>query len=541
MLLLPAASSYLYGAIPDGYYDRTHGLSDAELMQALHDIILPHKRISSYQDLPKYFAVTDVYPVTNRWWDMYSDVELYAPSFSGLNREHSFPKSWWGGDTTVDLYTDLHHLYPSEMAANSAKSNYPLGRVQGTPTFDNGVSRVGRGMESGGAAYVFEPADEYKGDFARTYFYVVTAYMGTKWKYTYMTSQDGWPGLRPWAVDLLLEWHRNDPVSSKEKDRNEAVESYQANRNPFIDYPVLAEYLWGDRIGEPFVASAADNPDGPVLLSPGPGTTVDFRETTAGYPAKAALCLKGRNIEGIVRLTISGEDANLFAADSHEVDGSQLDGDGLWVSLTYSPGVTGSHQAVMTLSGANLTEPVNVTLRGAAFDYSPTPAPTALAAIEVDPDCYLARWRPAEGTVADSYVVTVTRCFEDGSTATRTLETDETEIYVEGLLECRYETYTVQSIRRGIISEPSNAITVYNSEGVDGITCDEPLRAECPGGGTLRLRCAGAINDVSVIDMGGREAVRIPRLADGMELRLPRGVYIITTPGRRVPVRAAVR
>ena len=117
---------------------------------------------------------------------MYSDIPLYAPSFSGLNREHSFPKSWWGGSQTVGAYVDLNHLYPSEMKANTAKSNYPLGEVDQDKAikFQNGVCYVGypAGGQGGGAGYVFEPNEEYKGDFARTYFYMATCYQNLTWK-----------------------------------------------------------------------------------------------------------------------------------------------------------------------------------------------------------------------------------------------------------------------------------------------------------------------------------------------------------------------
>ncbi|MDE6176233.1 MAG: endonuclease, partial [Paramuribaculum sp.] len=172
LLLAGATAVAAWSAVPQGYYDRAAGKSTSQLKTALHEIINPHTEVSSYSALPSYFQKTDLYPESSRWWDMYSTIPLYAPSFKGLNREHSFPKSWWGGATDIPAYVDLNHLYPAESAANMAKSNYPLGVVTGSPKFDNGWSTVGRGVNSGGAPYVFEPADEFKGDFARTYFYM---------------------------------------------------------------------------------------------------------------------------------------------------------------------------------------------------------------------------------------------------------------------------------------------------------------------------------------------------------------------------------
>ena len=145
--------------IPAGYYSSVNGKKDAELKTALCNLIYNHTEVSSYSALPQYFQRTDVYPGSNRWWDMYSDIPLYAPSFEGLNREHSFPKSWWGGSESPPAYVDLNHLYPSAAAGNMAKSNYTLGEVSTTEKakFDNGVSKVGYPVtgQVGGCQWVF--------------------------------------------------------------------------------------------------------------------------------------------------------------------------------------------------------------------------------------------------------------------------------------------------------------------------------------------------------------------------------------------------
>ena len=131
--------------IPAGYYSSLTGKSEAQLKTAVYTLVKNFTSVSSYQALPEYFQHTDVYPNSRRWWEMYSNMTFYIPSFSGMNREHSFPKSWWGGDTEVNAYTDLNHLYPSEQRANQAKSNYPLGEVDRTRSikFENGVTTVG--------------------------------------------------------------------------------------------------------------------------------------------------------------------------------------------------------------------------------------------------------------------------------------------------------------------------------------------------------------------------------------------------------------
>ena len=99
---------------------------------------------------------------------------LYAPQFQGSQPRALFPKSWWGGSTSVKAYTDLNHLYPSEAAANQAKSNYVLGEVDMSykVTFDNGVVKVGYPLrgQGGGQTTVFEPDEEYKGRFCANIF-----------------------------------------------------------------------------------------------------------------------------------------------------------------------------------------------------------------------------------------------------------------------------------------------------------------------------------------------------------------------------------
>lgn len=197
---------------PDGYYQSLNGKKDADLKNAIYQLVHNFTQVSSYNNLPRYFERTDVYPDSRQWWDMYGNTPLYLP-WSGtlLNREHSFPKSWWGGSTGIPAYVDLNHLYPADAAANQAKSNWPLGKVDMTAStkYNNGVSIVGYPVtgQGGGSQSVFEPADEYKGDFARTYFYMVTCYQDLTWatKYAWMMEQNTYPTLKGWASKLLLE------------------------------------------------------------------------------------------------------------------------------------------------------------------------------------------------------------------------------------------------------------------------------------------------------------------------------------------------
>ncbi len=152
----------------------------------------------------------------------------------GYNREHSWPSSWF--DDQAPMRTDLFHIVPTDIYVNNRRGNYPYGEVS-SPTWTslNG-SRLGPCSWPGYSGTVFEPREDFKGDLARNYFYMTTRYLG---------EDAGWPGspmtdgaqLLEWAEGLLIAWHLDDPVSTKELDRNEAVYDIQSNRNPFIDHP----------------------------------------------------------------------------------------------------------------------------------------------------------------------------------------------------------------------------------------------------------------------------------------------------------------
>ena len=251
--LLLVSFLYLQAQPSPGYYNNAVGKKQKELKTALYVIINPHTAIEYYSSATS-FRTTDWHP-DGYFWDMYSNVKKTTWSGSGLNREHNMPKSWFGiasgQENSQPIGTDLHNLYPSDKSANEAKGNYALGVVGASPTFNNGVVKVGKSAYPGYSGTVFEPANEYKGDFARCYMYMVTCYedYATRWTSTGVTSMlsnNAYPVFKPYAINLLMEWHRNDPVSSKEINRNNAVDNIQRNRNPFIDFPVLAEYIWGE-------------------------------------------------------------------------------------------------------------------------------------------------------------------------------------------------------------------------------------------------------------------------------------------------------
>lgn len=265
------------------YYQSLNNKSGADLWDAVHAVTLVGYSSLGYNGLWTAYKTTDVYPAGHpkegQIWDMYSNCEFtYGTDKCGsyknicdcYNREHSIPQSWWGGGTS-DQGCDIFHLVPTDGKVNSERSNWAFGEVTGTPAFQYNNSKRGTGASitientvagnftASAPGTVFEPDDQYKGDFARGYFGTLlhwtsvdmTKDQGDKMFSGTNTKAGNW-GLTKYGLALLLKWHRNDPVSQKEIDRNNGIQATQGNRNPFIDYPELAEYIWGANAGQVF-------------------------------------------------------------------------------------------------------------------------------------------------------------------------------------------------------------------------------------------------------------------------------------------------
>lgn len=534
---------------PSGYYNSLNGLSDGQLKTAIYERIHTFTTVSSYSNLPQYFRVTDVYPESSRWWDMYSDIPLYAPSFSGLNREHSMPKSWWKKDGKVDYttaYVDLYHLYPSEMRANTAKSNYPLGEVDmSSPVqFDNGVCKVGYPVagQGGGSTKVFEPDDEYKGDFARTYFYMVTCYQDLHWAVTYMVNNNLYPTLNTWSIQMLMKWHREDEVSDKEIDRNEKVYSFQGNRNPFIDHPELAEYLWGDMQGKPYKLGEAPDPVGDAELeSPVNGSVLEFGQVAEGSTATAKLFFKGTNIRKALSLKIYRGDTDMFSIPVSSISTSQVNSDqGTWLTVTYKPTAIGQHTArlLITGTGTDGNGSRGVELRGECLARPTLTAPTALAATDITANSYVANWSVPEGEVVDYFIITRTR-YNAGEPTVEEITSEGSGELIEEFDLSDSESYSVRSVRLGVESPESNIVFVSHS-GITDVTDDRPFTAIGAEGYVL-LRSTVTLRGVSIYDVAGRLVVFLPEAPINTEVELPAGVYVVSAGAGTAPVKVVVQ
>lgn len=251
---------YSNSQIPNGYYNSAQGLTGVPLKQALHNIIKNHYSVS-YSALWSYFQQTDKKP-NGKVWDMYSDKPngtlpyeytfstdqcgSYSGEGSCYNREHSWPQSWFNSNSPMT--SDLFHLYPTDGYVNGKHGDNPFGNVGSVTWTSLNGSKLGYCNYPGYSGLVFEPIDEYKGDFARSFFYMSVRYYTEdgSWQTNDMVTKSE---INEWALKNLYEWHLADTVSQKEIDRNNKVYGIQNNRNPFIDHPEFVEMVWNTILG----------------------------------------------------------------------------------------------------------------------------------------------------------------------------------------------------------------------------------------------------------------------------------------------------
>ena len=270
LLVLCVASIWAQGPNNSGtYYQNANGKKGAALKTALSQII-GNPDVVSYDGLIEAYHKTDT-RADGKLRDWYSNATNYtwsdrngnAREGAGWNREHSVPQSWFS--KSKPMVSDIVHVLPTDCYVNNRRSSYPFGEV-GNTTYQsaNGYSKLGTCKTSGYSGTVFEPNDEIKGDIARIYFYMVTCYEDrfTSWtagSATQVFSTDKYQGLKSWCMDMMVRWSKQDPVDELEIARNNAVQEVQGNRNPFVDYPGLEDYVWGSKKD---VAFSYDNYNG---------------------------------------------------------------------------------------------------------------------------------------------------------------------------------------------------------------------------------------------------------------------------------------
>lgn len=282
--------------VPVGYYASIEGLSGAALKQGLQDIIANPTvvRAHTYGDVTDILKVADQNPLnSNQVWMMYVespraklDFQTSSSNVGTWNREHIYPQSRggfanatedtpdginvWSSSNADDLaagHADAHHIRAEDGPENSSRSNKDYGL-----TGYNGPSGT---------------QGSWKGDVARAVFYMAIRYNGLD-----VVNGDIPDTTVGQLGDLttLLSWNQSDPRDDFEMNRNNYIYTWQMNRNPFIDYPLLADYIWGANAGQTWFASLSTNENQTVKYVIYPN------------PARGSFIVSGLNSEAVVEL-----------------------------------------------------------------------------------------------------------------------------------------------------------------------------------------------------------------------------------------------
>ena len=361
LILHSSLFSLHFATAQEQYYRKAEGLRGTELKEALHNLIQPAfvldygggvgKTWSGFwqTDQMEDMQVRDRYSNTVR----YFNPDMSA--VSNMNIEHIWANSWWG-HVKNNAYQDLFNLYPADATANGRKSNNPIGIVDGTIAYTNGVTKVGKSTSyrADSLITVWEPADQWKGDFARTYFYMATCYshMTSLWTTTegLLTVDPNSPLLmRPWVYNLMLEWAEADPLDEIEQERCDAICEIQGNRNPFVDYPELCYYIWGDKADEQFYCTEEH---GAEIFVPAASEEIDFGLHPLSRPFSAKVQVRGRGLNEGALLAVDDEHFALsqFVLSSDEIN------QGTDITVSVSPTEEGNYTTMLTLEGSGYVQ-----------------------------------------------------------------------------------------------------------------------------------------------------------------------------------------
>ena len=277
----------LFGQIPSGYYSSAEGKTGEALWTELNNIIKDPITVSYSQVDDKFVELgTDEDPNnSNNIIFFYMRDSRPSNSFTGSgdgsdftggwNKEHIWPRSRGVGDTGDDQQ-DMHMLRPTDVDVNARRGNLDFGLVSGNNTA-NGT--------------YFEPHNEVKGDVARILFYMATCYKGSLELVENVTNSS----IQLGNLSTLLQWHKDDPVSSYEISRNNKVYNYQLNRNPFVDHPEYVNAIWGNGTIDP----------SPTISTSAIIGGYNFGSVIAGnFSASISYKVTGANLDGDITVSV---------------------------------------------------------------------------------------------------------------------------------------------------------------------------------------------------------------------------------------------
>lgn len=207
----------------------------------------------STTDIDNYYendgTILDIYSERPQQLDSYnftyaqSECGNYSKEGDCYNREHIVPQSLFGKRSP--MRNDAHFVVPTDGKVNGVRGNLPFGIVKRVNFISSNGSK--KGTDENGRT-VFEPIDEFKGDVARMIFYFVTRYEKELPSFSsggILNPSNPAIGIDAVELEILKQWHKKDPVSQRERDRNDALQRRQNNRNPFIDHPEWVSLIWG--------------------------------------------------------------------------------------------------------------------------------------------------------------------------------------------------------------------------------------------------------------------------------------------------------
>ncbi len=418
----------------------------------------------SYDGLWEAYKKTDVRPDGTHFWDIYSDSTdytlndnrinaSYKKEGDSINREHVIPQSTF--NEAAPMKSDIHHVLPSDGYVNNRRSAYPHGIVTGSPTYtSNDGCKLGSGT---GSTTVFEPMDNYKGDIARIYFYFVTCYQDKMSSNSFSAfDKSTHPSIKTAYLNVYLQWAKDDPVSQKEIDRNNAAYAGQGNRNPFIDCPYAVGAIWDS-------THATDYGNKGEYTS---GTGVSISKTSASMISGGTTTISATSTEGgTINWTTSNSSVVSLSSSTSSSGNS--------ITLTAESAGSATITASQTISGTTYSKTCSVTVS----------ATKQVASISIS-------GQKTSYVVDDTFVKpTVTATYNDGTQATVTSDATCTGY---NMSTAGNYTVTVSYSYGGATKTTTFEITVSSSGGGSGDIGDYTIS-------TTALTSSGIANNMLVV------------------------------------------
>lgn len=439
-----AAGNYTQ-TVNDYYSGFDWDKTGSALKSALFDKIKISKAGWSYDGLWDAYKTTDVRPDGQHYWDIYSDKTMYTLNDSrinaeykkehdSINREHVIPQGSF--NKKAPMVSDIHHVLPSDGYVNNRRGSYPHGEVTSAEYTSEDGCLLGTGT---GTGRCFEPKDCYKGDIARIYFYFVTCYEDKLSSNTFAAfDKTTFPSIKSEYLSVYLRWAKEDPVSQKEIDRNNAAYKGQGNRNPFIDCPYAVGAIWD-------TTHASDYGTKGQYTSGTPSTGVTISTTSLSIVRGNTAKISATSSDSS-SITWSTSNSSVVSISSTSASsGSQI-------TLTGVSNGTATITAKATISGTQYTKTCSVTVTN----------PKTLSSISVS-------GQKTTFNVNDSFSFggTVTANYSDSTTANVT-----TSATFSGynLSTAGNQTVTVSYTEGGTTKTTTYSITVSEATGLDQYT-----------------------------------------------------------------------